>query len=89
MKTLSSTLLLVLIWFHLGQSRSENHKPPLTTYSGYTYEYFSIETSDGYHLEPFNLKKGGTKEIRGKAFLQHGLLGSGANWMLSGPRNVS
>ena len=89
MKTLTSTLLLVLIWFHLGQSQSENHKPPLTTYSGYTYEYFSIETSDGYHLEPLNLKKGGTKEIRGKAFLQHGLLGSGANWMLSGPRNVS
>ena len=86
MKTLTSILFLVLIWFHLGQNQS---KPYIPYYKGYTKRYFSIETSDGYRIEPLTLRKEGTEDIRGRAFLQHGLLGSGANWMLSGPKNVS
>ena len=89
MTTLTKCLLLVLIWLHLGQPE----KPRLAYYPGYIWKYRSnceVKTSDGYCLEPLVLKKDGIDEIRGKAFLQHGLLGSGANWMLSGrPKKVS
>ena len=92
MKTLTATLLLVLIWFHQGQSeKPKKFRPHIPYYSGYTKKYFlncEVETSDGYCLEPLVLKKEGM-EIRGKAFLQHGLLGSVANWVLSGPEKVS
>ena len=92
MKSLTATLLLMLIWFHQGQGQSEKYRPHLPYHSGYILRSFSncnVQTIDGYCLEPQVLKKEGIEKIRGKAFLQHGLLGSGVNWLLSGPEKVS
>ena len=90
MTTLTKYLLLVLLWLNQGQSK----KPKIDYWLLYDYiwEYRSnceVKTSDGYCLEPLVLKKKGIDEIHGKAFLQHGLLGSGDNWMVSGPKKVS
>ena len=91
MKSLTATLLLMLIWFHQGQGQSEKNRPNLPYHAGYILQSFSkceVQTIDGYCLEPLVLIKKG-EMIRGKAFLQHGLLGSGVNWLLSGPEKVS
>ena len=92
MKSLTATLLLMLIWFHQGQGQSEKNRPHLPYYPGYILRSFSncqVKTIDSYCLEPLVLNKEGIETIRGKAFLQHGLLGSGVNWLLSGPEKVS
>ena len=99
MKSLTATLLLMLIWFHQGHGQSEKNRPNLPYHAGYILKSFSkceVKTNDSYCLEPLVLKKDplvlkkeGIEKIRGKAFLQHGLLGSGVNWLLSGPEKVS
>ena len=92
MKSLTATLLLMLIWFHQGQGQSEKNRPNLPYHAGYildqSFSNCQVKTIDGYCLEPLVLIKKG-EMIRGKAFLQHGLLGSGVNWLLSGPEKVS
>ena len=92
MKSLTATLLLMLIWFHQGQGQSEKNRPQWPYHSGYIvrspYSNCQAKTIDGYCLEPLVLNKFNST-IRGKAFLQHGLLGSGVNWLLSGPEKVS
>lgn len=57
----------------------------------YPIETHNVCTQDGYYLEMHRIIQNGTKNIKRKdentvVFLQHGLFGSSADWILPGPK---
>lgn len=63
----------------------------MITRHGYPAESFTVKTSDGYFLTMHRIPCGkvtagcGSSQLRQPIFLQHGLLSSSADWVMSGP----
>lgn len=67
---------------------SELSTPEIITRHGYPAETHTIKTDDGYLLNLHRIpcgRAGCNMTIRQPIFLQHGILASSADWVLSGP----
>ncbi|KAG5670741.1 hypothetical protein PVAND_000983 [Polypedilum vanderplanki] len=67
---------------------SELTTPEIIVRHGYQAETHTVQTEDGYLLNMHRIpcgRAGCSDEIRQPVFLQHGILASSADWILSGP----
>ena len=71
-------------------TKNDTVQPQLIQHKGYPSETHKVVTVDGYILELHRIpyQKGASVKYKGVAYLQHGLLSSSADWIITGPGNA-